>query len=138
VSPSPTPPPALDTDGAAAPPRRNGELVFDEPWQSRMFGLTIALCEAGAIDWTTFRDRLIARIGEWDEAHGWRDGAAVDRPPDPDHGDDAYRYWDHWQSAFVDVATAAGLVSAEEVAGLSAELAARPPGHDHGPDGHHH
>jgi hypothetical protein len=29
----------LDVDGIADPPRRNGELIFEAPWQSRVFGL---------------------------------------------------------------------------------------------------
>lgn len=29
--------------GAAALPRRNGELVFEAPWQGRAFGLALAL-----------------------------------------------------------------------------------------------
>ena len=33
----------------AAPPRRNGELVFEVPWESRAFGVALALCEAGAL-----------------------------------------------------------------------------------------
>ena len=45
----------LDLDGPAAPPRANGELVFEHPWQSRMFATTMALCEAGVIDYDEFR-----------------------------------------------------------------------------------
>ena len=29
----------LDLQGPAAPPRANGELVFEQPWQGRAFGL---------------------------------------------------------------------------------------------------
>ena len=32
--------------GAAAPPRSNGELVFEAPWESRSFGMAVALSEA--------------------------------------------------------------------------------------------
>mgnify|MGYP000392023945 CR=1 FL=1 len=39
----------LDIDGPAAPPRSNGELVFAEPWESRAFGLAMALNAGGAI-----------------------------------------------------------------------------------------
>ena len=52
----------LDVEGSAAPPRRNGELVFAEPWQGRAFGLTMALVDRGAISYDAFRERLIARI----------------------------------------------------------------------------
>ena len=40
----------LDQEGPAAPPRTNGELVFELPWESRVFGLTMSLYEAGQFD----------------------------------------------------------------------------------------
>src|SRR5436305_15035994 len=48
--------------GSAAVPRKNGELVFDAPWQSRAFGLAVGLAERGLFHWDEFRDRLIAAI----------------------------------------------------------------------------
>ena len=45
-------------DGAAALPRRNGELVFAEPWESSAFGMAVALCEAGVYEWDEFRDAI--------------------------------------------------------------------------------
>ena len=43
-------------------PRRNGELVFDAPWESRAFGLAAAYLEASGQDWATFRSHLISAI----------------------------------------------------------------------------
>jgi len=68
--------PQLDGEGPAAPPRANGELVFDDPWQRRLFATTMALCEAGAFTSGEFRDRLIDQI---------------DAVPGP--------YWCSWQDA---------------------------------------
>ena len=48
--------------GTAAPPTSNGELVFDEPWQARAFGLAVATVERLGLPWDDFRDRLIAAI----------------------------------------------------------------------------
>lgn len=56
----------IDTEGAAAPPRRNGELVFREPWEGRAFGLAMALEEDGVFRWQAFRQQLISAIGESD------------------------------------------------------------------------
>ncbi len=53
----------LDSSGAAAPPRDNGELVFAAPWESRAFGVALALHDAGRIEWEDFRQTLIAEIG---------------------------------------------------------------------------
>jgi hypothetical protein len=59
----------LDSSGPAAPPRDNGELVFAAPWESRAFGLALALNEAGLIEWEDFRRALIREIGAWEAAH---------------------------------------------------------------------
>ncbi len=52
----------LDIEGAAAPPRSNGELAFAAPWESRAFGMAVTLHEAGAFTWPQFQAALIARI----------------------------------------------------------------------------
>ena len=40
----------------------NGEVVFDAPWQSRVFGMARALCEQGLFTWDEFREQLILQI----------------------------------------------------------------------------
>lgn len=45
-------------------PRRNGELVFDAPWESRAFGLAAAYLDASGRGWDTFRPHLIAAVAE--------------------------------------------------------------------------
>jgi nitrile hydratase accessory protein len=57
---------AADISGPAAIPRRNGEPVFNEPWESRTFGAAVALCERGLFKWDEFRERLIAEIASAD------------------------------------------------------------------------
>jgi len=54
--------------GAAAPPRRNGELVFDAPWQGRAFGLALAVTERLGLPWSQFQERLIAAIAAQPDA----------------------------------------------------------------------
>ena len=109
---------ALDVEGSAAPPRSNGELVFAEPWESRAFGMAVTLSDAGAFGWDAFRDRLVARIGAWEAAHG------VDDP--------SFRYYEHWLAALEDVLVGTGRLGAGDVAVRSEVLAERPAGHDHG------
>jgi len=108
--------PAFDTDGPAAPPRSNGELVFEAPWEARAFGLTLALVEAGAFEHDEFREQLIAEIGAWEAEHG------TDGP---------YRYYERWLAALERVLDAKGLSSPEQLAAVERDLAARPAGHDH-------
>lgn len=105
----------LDEDGALAPPRENGELAFSAPWESRLFGLTMALVEVGRLDWEAFRGRLIGAIAAWE---------ATAR-------DEEWNYWQCWQEAFEGSLEAAGLVAAPEIDRLAGQLAARPHGHDH-------
>lgn len=45
-------------------PRRNGELVFNAPWESRAFGVAAAYLTSTGRDWNTFRPHLIAAIAE--------------------------------------------------------------------------
>ena len=84
--------PELDLAGAAAPPRVNGELAFDEPWQGRLFATTMALCERGLLSFEDFRQHLIERI------------ASV-----PD------RYWESWQDALEDVLATHGVCGRDEL-----------------------
>ncbi len=43
-------------------PRRNGELVFEAPWESRVFGIVAAYLQTTGLDWEHFRRHLIAAI----------------------------------------------------------------------------
>jgi nitrile hydratase accessory protein len=109
--------PRLDLSGPAAPPRKNGELVFEAPWESRLFGLTMALCQAGTFEWEEFRRLLIEEIGGFD---------ASGQPSE------SYRYYACWQSAFERLLAARGVCAPAELDARARALAARPPGHDHG------
>jgi nitrile hydratase accessory protein len=102
----------LPAEGASAPPRANGELVFSEPWESRIFGVTLVLYEADRFEWPEFQQRLIAAIARQDsqgESH----------------------YWAAWLEAFRDLGEAKGWLSGGELDELERTLAARPAGHDH-------
>ena len=43
-------------------PRRNGELVFEAPWESRAFGMVAAYLETSGLEWAHFRTHLITAI----------------------------------------------------------------------------
>lgn len=103
-------------DGAGAPPRANGELLFDEPWQSRVFGIAVALREAGVLDWESFRARLIAEIGAFER------NARADEP---------WSYYTCWRRALEGALAQLGLCSIGELDARERRFAARPHGHDH-------
>jgi Nitrile hydratase beta subunit, N-terminal len=96
--------PELDLEGAAAPPRANGELAFTEPWHSRLFATTMAACDAGLIDYPTFREHLIVQVARHE----------LDGPGD---------YWAAWQDAFEALAFGAGLVGEKELGERAAAFA---------------
>jgi nitrile hydratase accessory protein len=106
----------LDASGPAAPPRRNGELVFAAPWESRVFGITMALYEQGRFEWDEFRGRLIAAIGREERAHPV--GAQ-------------FPYYACWLAALEELLAAKGVCAEEALRARAGALAARPAGHDH-------
>ena len=122
---APQPSAVLDIDGPAAPPRSNGELVFAEPWESRAFGLAMALNASRVFEWEDFRRQLITAVAEAE-----RD--ATDAEP--------YSYYRCWLLALERVLAAGGVVSTEQLVARAEELGARPDGHDHaaGDGGHGH
>jgi len=105
----------LDADGSAAPPRRNGELLFEAPWESRLFGLTLSLHAAGLFEWEEFRRLLIEEIRAWEES-----GPCGE-----------WSYYERWQAAFEKLLTAKRLCLPAELRRRVERLEARPPGHDH-------
>lgn len=82
-------------------PRKNGELVFEAPWQSRAFGMAVALNQRGTYVWDEFRRRLVAEI-----AH------------DPD-----CEYYGSWLGALEGLVLDQGLLSAEALERRTAEYA---------------
>ena len=112
----------LDSAGPAAPPRDNGELVFAAPWESRAFGVALALHESGRMDWEDFRQSLIGEIAAWEAAHPSGEG---------------WSYYECWLRSLERVVSGKGLINAGDLRARQAELAARPAGHDHDEAGGH-
>jgi nitrile hydratase accessory protein len=102
-----------DLEGPLAAPRSNGELVFEEPWESDVFAVGLALEEAGVYTREEFRRQLIAEISAWEAED-------LDRRP-------AWRYYEHWYAAVTALLRARGVVADEELHRREDALA----GHDH-------
>ena len=108
-----------DMDGTAALPRKNGELVFEAPWESQAFGMAIALYERGHYDWEEFRGRLISEIGDWERSE-----------------EDEREVWDYyrrWLASFEALVKDRGLLSEQEIEERTSEVVsgARDEGHHH-------
>ena len=109
---------AAEADGRAAPPRSNGELVFGVPWESRAFGVAVALSEGHTLAWEQFRSRLIEEIAAWER------GRSGER----------WSYYERWLDALEGLVLDEGLLSADELearAALLAHLDAHDHEHDH-------
>jgi nitrile hydratase accessory protein len=98
----------VELTGDAAPPRRNGELVFDAPWEARAFGLAAALASEGVCAWDDFRARLVEEI------------AAHEEP-----------YYASWLGSLERLVVERGLLAPDEIAARVAELE-HADSHDHG------
>ncbi|MGH3426878.1 MAG: nitrile hydratase accessory protein [Mycobacteriales bacterium] len=84
-------------------PRSNGEIVFDAPWQSRAFGLAVALQEGGVYEWRDFSRGLADEIR-----------AAAD--------DDGSGYYVRWLTALEQLLLERGVVTSTELVARAAEI----------------
>ena len=84
--------------GTATLPRKNGEIVFQAPWEGLAFGLAVVLNEKGLYRWETFRTGLVHQI-----AAGGED------------------YYANWLSALENVLVDNGLLDREEIRQRSGE-----------------
>ena len=87
-----------DMKGLAALPRKNGELVFDEAWQGRIFGMTVAMSHEACFEWREFQAQLIAEI-----AHAEREGEST-------------TYYERWLHAFERLLAKTGLIDTAALA----------------------
>jgi cobaltochelatase CobN len=84
-------------NGPAAAPRKNGELVFEEPWEGRIFGMAVALHDQRVYGWEEFQRSLIASIAQAEA-----------------RGEDS-RYYERWLASFERLLADKGLVTPEEL-----------------------
>ncbi|MDQ6691689.1 MAG: nitrile hydratase accessory protein [Candidatus Dormibacteraeota bacterium] len=94
-------PNVANLEGEAALPRKNGELVFQAPWEGRAFGMGVLLSEKGAYDWDEFRKCLVTAV-----ATGGPD------------------YYESWLDALQAVLESRGLVTRDEVVSRASEYEA--------------
>ena len=78
-------------------PRKNGELVFEAPWEARAFGLAVALNETGLYPWRDFSLGLAAEI-----ATAEQQGMSSS-------------YYERWLASLEKLVIAKGLLTREEL-----------------------
>ncbi|WP_017728922.1 nitrile hydratase accessory protein [Halalkalibacterium ligniniphilum] len=83
----------------SAPPRKNGELDFQDPWESLSFGMALALYEEkNFTSWDVFRDRLIQEIAMWEKENG-------EHKDNPD-----WNYYEQWLKALESLVVETGML----------------------------
>lgn len=91
----------LTPDDEVAPPRRNGELIFEAPWEGRIFAVTVAMVERGLFEWGAFRALLVEETADDDAAE------RAGQPPRP--------YYVRWERAVERLLTELGTVGGPEL-----------------------
>lgn len=92
-------------DEQVALPRKNGELVFEAPWEARAFGLAVALNETGLYPWRAFSQGLAAEI-----ATAQQQGLSSS-------------YYERWLASLEKLVIAKGLLTREELDAWTANQA---------------
>ncbi|MEE2853752.1 MAG: nitrile hydratase accessory protein [Actinomycetota bacterium] len=90
-----------DATGLGALPRRNGELVFDAPWECRAFGAAVAMAQAGVYPFDDMRDLLIEEISRWERARDTADGT--------------WNYYERWLAALERLLARRGVLDSTEI-----------------------
>ncbi len=91
----------------------NGEVVFDAPWQGRVFGMARALVESGVIEWDDFRACLIEELAR-------RQASA-----------EPFDYYRAFLAALERLTAARDLLAADALEARFQTLMDRTPDHDH-------
>jgi nitrile hydratase accessory protein len=107
--------------GAEALPRRNGELVFEAPWEARAFGVAVGLVQQQGLDWDEFRRRLIDEIGTWERE-------------DSPESHASWSYYERWLKSLEHLLLDAGMLTEDEIDARTREIAHQL---DHEHDHHH-
>ena len=101
------------------PPMQNGEVVFEAPWQSRVFSMAVSLSEAKVFHWSEFQASLIQQVGIWEQRQGTRTQV------------DDYPYFEIFQTALIDLLASKQILPNEELQRRVHEFEQRPHDHDH-------
>ena len=107
-------------DEQLALPRKNGELVFEVPWEARAFGLAVALNENGLYPWRDFSQGLATEIATAEQS-----GIASS-------------FYDNWLASLEKLVIAKGLMTGEELDAWTADQALIEPDDHHHDDLQHH
>jgi nitrile hydratase accessory protein len=94
-----------------APPRKNGELDFQEPWERLSFGVALALYEEKHYtSWDDFRDRLIQEIAKWEKSE------QKDKPD--------WNYYEQWLKALERLVVETGMLDKSDIDARANEILA--------------
>lgn len=98
----------ITMQGVAGIPRQNGEPVFTEPWESRAFGMVVALWTQSKYPWDDFKERLIAEIKVADCKQ--------------EQTREEFKYYEYWSTAFEKLLITKGILTDTEIQIRKAEF----------------
>jgi len=90
-------------------PRDNGALMFNSPWESRVFAMAVLLCEKGAYAWNAFNEQFARYIGD----------AAMHHPDQ----EAVSAYYHHWRQALETVLLEKAILLEEQLQARTNEFA---------------
>jgi nitrile hydratase accessory protein len=96
-----------EMSGAVAYPRKNGEPVFDAPWQSRAFGMVVRLHTSGVYPWDDFKKLLIEEVS---------------KQPCKGSTPESSEYYEQWVDAFWRLLVKKGIFSEAEMRARAEEF----------------
>ncbi|MYC12726.1 MAG: nitrile hydratase accessory protein [Gemmatimonadetes bacterium] len=100
-------------DTKIALPRENGELVFQDTWEARAFGLAVALNEKDLYEWREFSSQLASEIA------------------DAEQNNNPSSYYARWVASLEELLIDRGLISREQLDARTAEYASGIHDHHH-------
>ena len=86
-------------------PRKNGELVFEAPWEGRAFGMAVTLNEKGEYEWNEFQSMLAAEIA------------------DAERNNESSTYYERWLSSLEKLLLDKGVLESKELEVRTGEYA---------------
>lgn len=82
-------------------PRDNGELVFQAPWEGRVFAMAVLMTEKGMCPWTAFNGKFVEEISEAERLSPGEEMVSS--------------YYKHWMQAFEKLLMEKNIVSPDQL-----------------------
>lgn len=90
-------------------PRENGELIFENPWESKVFAMAVILFKEGVYTWNQFNEEFVKKIGEHESKNPQTEAVS--------------QYYHNWMEAFEKILLDKDIITQEQLDKRSDEFA---------------